>query len=232
MRKLLVVFALWSGSTSAALIDKGSYITDDVLGIDWLDLSLTAGMTMQDAASSNADWRYASLSEVEQLFDQLFNGFYETGPGYSATKAGFFPQVPEPYQGQLVDSRRFHELFGVNDNEAGTNFTYGLYRSSESEIRLVGVKASTTYVSSVIYGLEFEQDFSDLFNSDANPKMGTLLVRNAVVPLPGALVLFASALASFFLFDRSRLSAHNKCGLFAPFCRWTACFPRRLSHRR
>lgn len=73
---LILVFAF--GPAHAALVDNGSYTTDSASGPDWLYLSATFDLNINDAQSANSGWRLATETEVQGLFDQLFPNFVET----------------------------------------------------------------------------------------------------------------------------------------------------------
>lgn len=76
MKKILaslgMMMMLTNSSVHAALIDHGDYTTDTVTGLEWYDVSLTAGQSylQTEAQLSNtlAGWRIANYAEVSQLF--------------------------------------------------------------------------------------------------------------------------------------------------------------------
>lgn len=64
-----------SFNVSAELIDHGTFTKDDVSGLDWLDLSVTAGQSYNTTLTSNPGWRHATNAEVEDLFGLIFDGY-------------------------------------------------------------------------------------------------------------------------------------------------------------
>ena len=64
-------------SVNAAIVDLGLHTRDTSTGLDWLDLSVTAGMSLSDISSELANggtlsnYRYASGSEVDTLWGTL-----------------------------------------------------------------------------------------------------------------------------------------------------------------
>lgn len=61
-------------ASQGAIIDQGSYTTDTTSGLEWLDVTATAGMTMDDVSAQLGSggqfhgWRYASGNELNQFF--------------------------------------------------------------------------------------------------------------------------------------------------------------------
>jgi len=184
---LLSVFAL---NASAALVDNGGYTTDTNSGLEWLDLSSTTGLSMEAALAANSGWRYAANSEVENIFLQLFDGYYDTHPN------GFSNSADGAYADQLADVNNFRSLFGVT--QSGFNyptsfrFTLGLYEDEAGIIRAMGTAFYTNPNQTAIEGLDFNSvyDTTTAFNG-----RGTFLVRTSAVPIPAAVWLFGSALA-------------------------------------
>lgn len=191
MRSIFIALLLISGMpVHASLIDNGSYTTDDLSGLDWLDLTESNNMTMQGALASNTGWRYATNSEVEGLFWQLFPGYYDTNltSHYSATNSG------NAYSNQNNDVTVFFALFGssvVNDSRDMS----GLYRDEDGLIKVMGVQSQISTGDSWVQGLEFWPSQPNYETTSTAIGFGTYLVRTSVVPVPAAIWLFGSALA-------------------------------------
>lgn len=74
--RLLVGILLLCGASvaNAALVDNGAYTTDTVTGCDWLDLTVTRGLSFDDVASRMGigqqfeGWQFASRAEVTQFW--------------------------------------------------------------------------------------------------------------------------------------------------------------------
>lgn len=64
---------LLSISAQAAIVDMGSVTRDTSTGLDWLDVTFTAGMSYNQVAAelgpggNYEGWRYASVAELDQL---------------------------------------------------------------------------------------------------------------------------------------------------------------------
>ncbi len=192
MRKILgVLLCFVFVSADAALIDNGTYTTETASGLDWLDLSLTTGMSMEDALAANSQWRYATNSEVENIFGQLFDGYFNTeAGGWSLSSNG-------AYADQLTDVTNFENLFGATQIffsfPLTQRFVFGLYEDEAGVIRVMGTQFSTQpgFTQTVVEGMDFTQV---LDTTTAVTGRGTFLVRSSVVPIPAAIWLFGSAL--------------------------------------
>jgi hypothetical protein len=182
---LLVVLA---APVQAALVDNGSFTTDTASGLDWLDLSATGDLSMADALAANLDWRFATNSEVEGIFNQLFDGYYDT----STTSVDVSAYTGLHYEDQVVDILNFQSLFGNSYHNVDGSFIYGLYADEDDVIRFTGARISDDHSVHYIFGL----DHQNFYTSDPIfPNFSTFLVRSSVVPIPAAVWLFGSALA-------------------------------------
>lgn len=189
MRKILaaVILAAFSVSANAALVDYDTFTYDSDQGLDWLDLSATADMTMNDALAANSGWRYATNTEVEDLFGTLFSGYYDTNAnGFSYSVGG--------YANQNVDVANYLSLFGVAGGEAGWESTSGLYFDEDAIVRTMGGQVQLSSGSTWIQGLEFINSLPTYVDTDTDGQFATYLVRTTVVPVPAAVWLFGSGL--------------------------------------
>jgi hypothetical protein len=66
-----VALVFIASGANASLIDNGSYTTDTVSGLDWLDLSATVGQSVTAALSSNSGWTYANNAQVSGLLSSF-----------------------------------------------------------------------------------------------------------------------------------------------------------------
>lgn len=182
MNKVLATLVVISASTSlsAAVIDHGAYNTDTVTGYDWLDLSLTDGMSHSQATSAYAEQGYivASRSHVVALLENY--GISMT----SHSTPGIVPfNAAEAAVNQFV--QHFGDTYGSQNPTSAGSF---LDASSEN--------GAGSYVcmgwQSCVQGGSF---VNDIDISGGNYGSGVFMVRGvAEVPIPGAAWLFGSAL--------------------------------------
>jgi hypothetical protein len=90
-RFILVIALLISPLARAELVDHGHYTTDTDTGLDWLDLPLTAGMSIFDfsngavgAGLRQDGWRSATDAEIQDLFGKI--------TGHAANQV----EIPDP----------------------------------------------------------------------------------------------------------------------------------------
>lgn len=144
--------AIQSFNVGAALIDNGTYTTDDVSKLNWLDLSITDGQSYNQALTSNPGWRYATNAEVENLFSVAFDGYYDTDPArVSNSSTG--------YADQDADVAAFRTLFGCTFVDVGECKTYGTYLDEDNILRLMGTwdrGVNNTRIFSTEYGLTLD----------------------------------------------------------------------------
>jgi hypothetical protein len=161
-------------TASAELVDNQSYTTDTVWGLDWLDLTETASLTMNEALAANEGWRFATNAEVKGLFGQLFTGYYDTD------EDGLSNSYDGAYADQKEDVEAFQELFGINLNVVSvpTYHTYGVYADEDDVIRLMGVNHSVD-IQTMIAGLNHISDFGVYVDEVSNTQVGTYLVRSS-----------------------------------------------------
>lgn len=69
-----IVLITGAAATNAALIDHGSYTTDQISGLDWLDLTATRGMSYEEVIGQLSSgqkfegWRFASRADVTKFW--------------------------------------------------------------------------------------------------------------------------------------------------------------------
>ena len=194
---LVLVLVFWFGAASASLVDNGSFTTDTVSGLDWLDISDTTGMSWEEAPENYSGWRHATNPEVEDLFAQSFDGYYDTnalGSSYSSEGA---------YADQGEDIILFNDLFGFSFLNPGINqSSFASYKDEDGLVTLMGTYENfyQNHFNYVI-GLEFDGEYSETDTGN----YGVFLVRTSVIPVPPALLLFGSALASLGWLRRNAL---------------------------
>ena len=180
-RLILLLLSVLSLGVNAALLDRDGYISDTQTGLDWLDLTQTAGLSYQDVSAqlvqggSLEGWRYASLAEVVGLLDSAGgNGDYNVG--WSSANNGIVAPLLTIWgdlRGDFTSS--------IITGEADPLSLSRLYRVHLSDNPNNRQSANADYTI-----------FSNVPVDTANAIYGSALVRVAAVPLPPALVLFAT----------------------------------------
>ena len=193
-----VIGLLLSTSATATLIDNGTYTTDDVSGLDWLDLSITDAQGYNSALSLNPGWRLATHNEVSNLYSFLFDGVYDTSGGYgvSSTASG------GAYSDQSEDFSRAIELFGLTSNDS-VIASHGFYEHSDGTLRMGGVSRLSTAGSSTYIYFDYTSTYED-FREIGHSQIGVYMVRTSVVPIPSAVWLFGSGLIGLVGFSRRK----------------------------
>jgi len=193
-----------STSANAALIDNGTYTTDDVTGLEWLDLSITDAQAYSSAETLNSGWRYATNAEVVNLFETMFDGYYDTNlTSYSSRS------FDGAYADQQEDVARFQELFGLTHDI--THYegrydqgSYGMYRDEDGILRFLGAFDQTDeneiFATSVL-GTEYYLNYDDCC-SQGHQSAGIFMV--SAVPVPAAVWLFGSGLIGLVGFARRK----------------------------
>ncbi len=187
---IIVTIAL-SSNAHATLIDNGLFTSDNTTGLDWLDLSISAGQSYNSTATINDGWRYATNEEVENLFNTAFEGYYSHRPDDYA-----FSQDYTHYVGLEQDAANWWGLFGGTTPSK----SLGMYRDENNMLRTLGV---TRYYSNgwFVYGKNYSTNLSDQADSQLD-SYGTFLVRNtegyqAPIPEPIMPILFITGIAGF-----------------------------------
>ena len=200
---ILAITLLVSVSANAALVDNGSYTTDTANGLDWLDLDQTDGLAWDAALTANQGWRLATNTEVEGLFAEAFDGYYDTNltEHYSRNLDG-------SYADQETDAARWASLFGATTDNSNPNEAYlsqGMYLDEDGEYRIIGTLIWGYLPEGLaeVYGLEYSTEYG-YWGDNGYSEAGVLMVRSSVVPVPAAVWLFGSALAGLGWFRRKQ----------------------------
>lgn len=177
-----------SFNVSAELIDHGTFTKDDVSGLDWLDLSVTAGQSYNTTLTSNPGWRHATNAEVEDLFGLIFDGYYDTNiDGYSSS-------TEYPYIDQLSDIETFESLFGITFTSGPvTTGVYGFYEDEDSILRIVGALRNGSNLYNEVLGTEYIGVYEN-YRTSGHSNAGVFMVRTSAVPVPAAVWLFGTGL--------------------------------------
>ncbi|MCW8933167.1 MAG: VPLPA-CTERM sorting domain-containing protein [Gammaproteobacteria bacterium] len=187
-------------SANAALIDNGSFTTDSISGLDWLDLSVTQNQSYDAAPGRNAGWRYATNSEIEGLFSVAFDGYTDT----NAFRHYSDSNVTGSYADQTEDVQLFASLFGSSSVSNTLDSTLGFYRDESNILRQMGVNQYSSY--SRVFSDENTNNWNGYEGLGVYGN-GIYLVRESIsaVPVPAAVWLFGSGLIGLVGVSRRRV---------------------------
>lgn len=165
----LGVVSFFSTTANATLIEA-DYLTsgdnqavfDTTTGLTWLDLTQTANLSYTAAGLLDSSYRYATNTEVEDLFSQF------TGANFLSI--GIAPNVTGQYKDLALS---FATLFGTNINA----FSYGLYANADNILNYAGVYTANPNIIGTDWEVSYEQ-----FRFAGSPYYGTYLVKNTLVP--------------------------------------------------
>jgi hypothetical protein len=174
-----VVLSLLGSGSYAALVDNGASMIDQGTGLEWLDLTQTKGMTVNDALASTFvtvdGYAYATTAQVTTLF----------------ANAGF-PLAPPSFNNHLNDPAAELLLAGLGCTSIVCGPTGGTGRGwadAENTFNYQPFYSKGGLGSSYAI-VSLGQATEDVVNAEA----GVYLVRTSVVPVPPALWLFGSGL--------------------------------------
>lgn len=202
-KQVLVAFTLlFSIHTHAALIDQGLITQDTRTGIEWLDLTETAGLTFNyvsaqlGAGGAFEGWRYATVDEVEGYFDSAGgNGIYDLFLG-------------DPEQDPQVVSY----LLGLWGTLGGDGLSIPIQSGFILDMASATApehRSGLIALSDPSRGLMLSYQSLVVADDEGYPSYGHALVR--VVPLPPAFWLFTVGLLMLFPSGRCiTLTSHLK----------------------
>lgn len=187
VKRITMAFALLLGlvaqSANAALIDQGDSTLDDVNNLEWLDVSLTDGMTVSAAlAAYEADgWELATETQYHGLFNDFFTIYNDAdGNGVQTVHDGVDQVL---YDQSLV----FASLFGLTYEIETASASYGFYvDETTGDLHLGGTFLGSTW--SNLYG-----DYPVAY-ATPNTSVGIFLVRATSVPEASTLAMLAIGL--------------------------------------
>ncbi len=198
-------------SATSILMNQGSTTLDPATGLEWLDLTLTAGQSYDAVAAgyggyTTGGWKYATRDQVAQLFtDAGGSGVYPEDAATAGNNTTF--------DAALALSLLLGATFNTDDS-AGFEFAgKGLISDAPDPTahfyaEFVGV---LIYDSNIFVGNLNTSSLSGPLNNLRDSTIGSFLVRStlATTPIPPALPLFASAIGALGLFRWRKARAHS-----------------------
>jgi hypothetical protein len=194
-RLLGAVFAcllVMSFSTSAALIDNGNTTLDTATGLEWLDLTLTQGWSI-DQIVIQGFGGYAAQGYLHATIGQICGLFGALGDSMSGCTdlAGANVILVQPSTAATLVS-----LLGNTALPAQALGAYGLFISSQnpSLSGLACVEDNNGSCTGIVNSNVATLDIGCCSTAGSLPEFGNWLVRPHAVPVPPAVWLFGSGL--------------------------------------
>lgn len=181
----VTLLALSAGTANAALINTGNSMQDTTTNLEWLDLTETQGMTFNEVAASTLytvdGWVHATQSQVEAMF--LNAGFVSTDNVNNVAN--------DPAAALLLANLGCTQFCNSNF-DTGRGFAVGELTLTIRPNYHEGPLGAGAAVLSLGSNVNKDTVYAD---------SGHFLVR-ALVPVPAAFWLLASALAGTALMRR------------------------------
>jgi hypothetical protein len=184
---------------------------DEATGIEWLDLTQTDGMSINQAegllSSTFAGWRLPTRSEVTQM---MSNAFPSKSSYLQSSRSGSWS-----YNDRDLDNKvdKFRSLFGTTNTNSTYYFSSGLFkndvgapyavlysgiadRKSDDYLRLNSNLNLTNNIDYAYdpYGVYLVSDGGTTLSSINNPSLNANNVNSASVPLPATALLLGLGL--------------------------------------
>jgi hypothetical protein len=218
---IIILTTMVSSFVNADITHQSNYTTDTATGLDWLDLTATAGLSVNQVLSSSQynGWHYATSEQLNTLVVD-FGGISQQQTSYVATLA-----LSETYRfmiqtlGNTSDfwahangytsyidylntfipdyPTMFTEGF-LDVNRLANNFSYAVINDSR-DLRL---GSPSPYMDSVGIGFDHSLDLNFKLNSS-----GSFMVRASPVPLLPATSFFITGLLSLGAIRRKKNTA-------------------------
>ena len=194
---------LFGSLVHAAIINPGASIvqanhSNFINDLEWLDLDVTDGMSVNDALTANVGFRVATESEFHAMFsifgvggDDKFLGNTVSSWAHGSNGSDRF--VGDLYAFDPAVDNEFSAVFGVsisfNETSQILRYSYGLYEDAGSVLRLGGV-IDARYSRRADTSVEFYDNSINYSRSrtSSHKAISTFLVRKSV-PEPSTVAL-------------------------------------------
>ena len=215
--KILLLWMLLPLSANSAIIDLGNITRDTGTGLDWLDVTATSGLSVNDVLAELGEgrlyegWRYGTATEVDKLITNF--GFIPVTPcnlGYTNCVAN------QPGDDPIIET--IIRTLGDTYAQAFPNFDFGNGAGETFGYVLDDINNFSTYSIFILQDYEFIDNCQSArcpFLSDgpdnifiggsSNARTGSFLVQESPVPIPAAVYLFGSALLGLITIGRRKL---------------------------
>ena len=175
---------------------------DKTTGLEWLDLTFTAGLSMLEVEANAAiwanGWQWATIDQMEIMFDHARDDDLWSDP-YNEPRVVYpivellGPTYTSGVSGEYITK----SVYGVSRNfeSLDSGYTYSFMKGG------IGLDSSDSFYPNLPFPLcdpEACVDWYDgepyFLETDSDPNYGSWLVRTSVVPVPAAVWLFGSGL--------------------------------------
>ena len=178
-----------SFKANASYVDYGTYTT--VNGLDWLDLTETAGMSYNEVSAELGagglfeGWSYATPIQVSEFWD-AFGGDSAHYNGWSTQNNGLFDAIA-PLWGDLI----CHATCCLPGEGQSSKLT--------ADVATTGTHNYSLMFDYYLYSNAATRDFIVLqagqwADDSGNIGYGSALIRTSLVPIPAAVWLFSTGL--------------------------------------
>jgi hypothetical protein len=192
-----LAFSSAAFAASTSFIDNGSYTTDTISGLDWLDIPNSLGKTHDyvssrfGAGDAYEGYRYATGTEFIELINNYTGSTIDTSIGNRVVLPnGSLPGLIELLGNTYPHSRGLEGIIADVSPVRGFSLTY--YLTAWAVIRQGRGRGGPYHYEEVDQGNRQRQDVSITYK-------GSFLVRDTLnpVPIPAAAFMFAPALLGF-----------------------------------
>jgi len=189
------VLLLATNHARATLIDAGDITLDDSTDLAWLDVTLTAGLSVEEVLAGTyiADgFRYATQNEVVTLFLNADNPC--SLPSQCGSFGTFTPQNHSPV-------RQLQLLIGITQMSSSLWETYaflGLDEPGSGDVYLSQLLSRATFSQGALSTI----DSLIRSQSESDPKYGSFLVRS--IPEPSTVTLIGIGILGLVVMSRAR----------------------------